>query len=143
MTTKKKTTGHEMSPATTKQEIDVSRGEPTFEGRYFSFAADIVENDEAVTVLADMPGVSAHTLDADLRDNVLTIMEQNNPGPLKKIRKLACGNFTLPLAPFFMGWAAVSQSLKVPARKTSFASGTSSLKSTCFLLLFLAMMISP
>ena len=63
-----------MSPATTKQEIDVSRGEPTFEGRYFSFAADIVENDEAVTVLADMPGVSAHTLDADLRDNVLTIM---------------------------------------------------------------------
>jgi len=70
-TTKK--TGKEMTPAP-KQEIDTSAGEPTFEGRYFSFAADILEDEEAVTVLADMPGVAAEGLNIDLRDHVLTIM---------------------------------------------------------------------
>ena len=65
----------------TKQEIDLSRGEPTFEGRYFSFSADIVESDEAVTVIADLPGASAETLDIDLRDNVLTIAARVEPVP--------------------------------------------------------------
>ena len=48
-----KNTGSEIA-ATQKKDIDVSQGEPTFEGRYFTFAADILENDEAVTVIADM-----------------------------------------------------------------------------------------
>lgn len=61
-----KTLGHEA--------LEMQQPEPTFEGHYFSFSADIVESDEAVTVLADMPGVSADKLDIDLRDNVLTIM---------------------------------------------------------------------
>ncbi|MFH1809443.1 MAG: Hsp20/alpha crystallin family protein [Pseudomonadota bacterium] len=74
MTTTNKTTTQDLTPATTKQEIDRSQGELTFEGRYFGFAADILENEEAVTVIADLPGVSAHTLDVDLRDSVLTIM---------------------------------------------------------------------
>lgn len=69
-TTKKK--GGELA-AKQKQEIDVSMGEPTYEGTYFTFPADIVENDEAVTVIADMPGVAAGSLEIDLRDNVLTI----------------------------------------------------------------------
>jgi HSP20 family protein len=69
----KKTTGQEMAPAK-KQEIDVTRGEPTREGRYFTFAADISENDEAVTVIADLPGVAPDAIDVDVRDNVLTIM---------------------------------------------------------------------
>lgn len=60
--------------APSKREIDISKGEPTFEGRYFSFSADIVEDSEAVTVIADMPGVSPNTLDIDLRDNELTIL---------------------------------------------------------------------
>ena len=59
---------------TNKEELDLSQGEPTFEGRHFSFAADIVETDEAVTVIADLPGVSADKLDIDLRDSVLTII---------------------------------------------------------------------
>jgi len=69
----KKTTGQELAP-TKKQEIDVTRGEPTREGRYFTFAADIVENDEAVTVIADLPGVAPNAIEVDVRDNVLTIM---------------------------------------------------------------------
>lgn len=71
--TTENTTSQELA-TNSKQEIDLSRGEPTHEGRYFSFAADILENEEAVTVLADMPGVSPHTLDIDVRDSVLTIM---------------------------------------------------------------------
>lgn len=70
---KEKTTGQELTTPV-KKEIDVTRGEPTYQGRYFSFAADIVENDEAVTVLADLPGVSPQTLEIDLRDNLLTLM---------------------------------------------------------------------
>jgi len=71
--TTKKTSGQEMAPVK-KQEIDVTRGEPTREGRYFTFAADIVENDEAVTVVADLPGVAPNAIEVDVRDNVLTIM---------------------------------------------------------------------
>ena len=66
---------------TSKQEIDVSHGEPTHEGRYYSFAADIVENDDTVTVVADLPGVSPETLEIDLRDNVLTILGRGEPVP--------------------------------------------------------------
>jgi len=69
----KKTTGQELT-APKKQEIDVTRGEPTREGRYFTFAADIVENDEAVTVIADLPGVAPNAIELDVRDSVLTIM---------------------------------------------------------------------
>jgi ABC-type phosphate/phosphonate transport system substrate-binding protein len=56
-------------------------------------------------------------------DNVLTIMEQNNPGPLKKIRKLACGNFTLPLAPFFIH-KRVPEDQKALYRKLGYAATT-------------------
>lgn len=64
----------ELSKTIKNEGLEISQPEPTFEGRYFSFNADIVENDEEVIVLADMPGVSAEKLDIDLRDNVLTIL---------------------------------------------------------------------
>jgi len=69
----RKNAGQELA-TTPKQEIDVTHGEPTREGRYFTFAADIVESDEAVTVVADLPGVAPAGIDVDVRDNVLTIM---------------------------------------------------------------------
>ena len=72
MTTNKET--HDKHLTTTgKSEIDTSRGEPTYEGRFFSFAADIGETEQTVTVVADLPGVSPETLDIDLRDDLLTI----------------------------------------------------------------------
>jgi len=70
-----------MTTATNKHEIDTSRGEPTFEGRYYNFPADIVEDDNNVTVIADLPGVSAQTLEIDLRDNTLTIFGRVEPVP--------------------------------------------------------------
>ena len=47
--------------------------EPTRPGQVHSPATDIFETDEAITVLADMPGVRADALQIDLRDNVLTL----------------------------------------------------------------------
>jgi HSP20 family protein len=47
--------------------------EQTRPGPVYSPAVDIFENDKAITVLADMPGVKARDLEIDLRENVLTL----------------------------------------------------------------------
>jgi HSP20 family molecular chaperone IbpA len=47
--------------------------EQTRPGAVYSPSVDIFENDNAITVLADMPGVEAKDLKIDLRDSVLTL----------------------------------------------------------------------
>ena len=47
--------------------------EQTRAGPVYSPAVDIFENDNSITVLADMPGVKAQDLKIDLRENVLTL----------------------------------------------------------------------
>jgi HSP20 family protein len=47
--------------------------EQTRTGPVYSPAVDIFENDHAITVLADMPGVKASELEIDLRENILTL----------------------------------------------------------------------
>ena len=47
--------------------------EQTRPGPVFSPSVDIFENDSAITVLADMPGVKAADLKIDLRESVLTL----------------------------------------------------------------------
>jgi HSP20 family molecular chaperone IbpA len=47
--------------------------EQTRPGPVFSPSVDIFENDNAITVLADMPGVKAADLKIDLRESVLTL----------------------------------------------------------------------
>lgn len=47
--------------------------EQTRPGPVYSPAVDIFENDNSITVLADMPGVKAENLKIDLRENVLTL----------------------------------------------------------------------
>lgn len=47
--------------------------EQTRPGAVYSPAVDIFENDNAITVLADMPGVRADDLKIDLRESVLTL----------------------------------------------------------------------
>lgn len=47
--------------------------EQTRPGPVYSPAVDIFENDSAITVLADMPGVKAQDLKIDLRESVLTL----------------------------------------------------------------------
>lgn len=63
-------TAKELEPRP-KQEL--KGAEATRPGRTFAPAVDIFETDEAITVLADMPGVRADGLTVDLRENVLTI----------------------------------------------------------------------
>ena len=47
--------------------------EQTRSGPVYSPAVDIFENDNSITVLADMPGVKAQDLQIDLRESVLTL----------------------------------------------------------------------
>ncbi len=63
-------TAKELEPRP-KQEL--MGAEPNRPGRTFAPAVDIFETDEAITVLADMPGVRADGLSVDLHDDVLTI----------------------------------------------------------------------
>jgi HSP20 family molecular chaperone IbpA len=47
--------------------------EQTRPGPVWSPAVDIFENDDRITVLADLPGVRSQDLTVDLRDSVLTL----------------------------------------------------------------------
>ena len=47
--------------------------EQTRTGPVYSPAVDIFENENTITLLADMPGVKASDLEIDLRENVLTL----------------------------------------------------------------------
>lgn len=55
-----------------KQEV-TAPAEQTLEGLVFTPEVDIFEDEKAITLLADIPGVSPERLNIDLRDNVLTI----------------------------------------------------------------------
>ena len=56
-----------------KKEIDKSAGESTRPGPVFVPAVDILENENEIIVLADMPGVENKNVDVDLREGKLTI----------------------------------------------------------------------
>jgi HSP20 family molecular chaperone IbpA len=47
--------------------------EQTRPGAVYAPSVDIFENDSAITVLADLPGVKAEDLKIDLRESVLTL----------------------------------------------------------------------
>lgn len=55
-----------------KQEVE-HRGETTKKEKYFIPAVDIFESDKEVTVIAEMPGITAQGVDVTLEDDVLTI----------------------------------------------------------------------
>lgn len=61
----------EMQPQEKQQVQSVS--EQTTAGPVFSPAVDIFEDERALTLIADMPGVPKENLTIDLRDDVLTI----------------------------------------------------------------------
>ena len=72
--------------AKAKKEV-ATPAEQTRPGIVFTPAVDIFENETAITVLADMPGVKAGDLNIDLRDHVLTLTGdvQAPEGPDEKI----------------------------------------------------------
>ena len=55
-----------------KQEL-ASPAEQTQSGPVFTPAVDIFETEKGITLLADMPGVSAKDLSIDLKENILTL----------------------------------------------------------------------
>ena len=71
--------------------------EQTRPGAVYMPATDIFENDHAITVLADMPGVKAQDLNIDLRENVLTLTGRvtvaENPNETDVLREYQSGTF--------------------------------------------------
>jgi HSP20 family molecular chaperone IbpA len=71
--------------------------EQTRTGPIYSPAVDIFESENAITVLADMPGVKASDLEIDLRENVLTLTGRvSAPGNVKEsnvLREYRPGTF--------------------------------------------------
>ncbi len=63
----------ENTDMTTRQKEELQTQEGTREGPYFKPAVDIYETDEALTVVADLPGTGVEDIDIDLRDNQLTL----------------------------------------------------------------------
>ena len=61
-----------------KQEV-ASPVEQTQPGLIFTPNVDIFETDQEITLLADMPGVSADKLTIDLKENVLTLSGEIEP----------------------------------------------------------------
>ncbi len=56
-----------------KEEIKKEEGEPTRAGVSYLPLVDIYETDEAITLMADLPGVDKKDLDIDVRDRQLTV----------------------------------------------------------------------
>ena len=61
------------------EKAGVPAPEQTRAGAVYSPSVDIFENDKAITVLADMPGVKAQDLKIDLRESVLTLTGRVTP----------------------------------------------------------------
>jgi HSP20 family protein len=61
-----------------KQEVAASI-EQTRPGAVFVPNVDIFETDKQITLLADLPGVTAENLNIDLRDNILTLSGEVMP----------------------------------------------------------------
>lgn len=64
-----------------KKEL-TSPAEQTQTGAVFTPNVDIFETDQEITLLADLPGVTADNLTIDLRENTLTLV--GDVAPLKK-----------------------------------------------------------
>ena len=69
----KRTSSEEKSELQVHQKEELQNGEGTREGVYFKPNVDIFENDEALMVVADLPGTDAENVEIDLRDNLLTL----------------------------------------------------------------------
>lgn len=59
-----------------KKEVE-HKGETTKHEKYFIPAVDIFESEDDVTVIAEMPGVTADEIEVTLEDDVLTLRGRN------------------------------------------------------------------
>jgi len=56
-----------------KKTIEPAAGEPTRQGIMYTPQVDIVEDPEAITVYADLPGVRRENLTIDVREGILSL----------------------------------------------------------------------
>ena len=80
-----------------KEAIKKEDGEPTREGVYYTPAVDIFETEEAITLLAELPGVSKEALDIDVEDRQLTItagVKEDEAGLQPLYTEYGIGGFT-------------------------------------------------
>lgn len=61
---------HEISP---KEKQELTEKTPTYNGRYYVPEVDIFEDETALQLWADLPGVNEQNVDVELRDDELTI----------------------------------------------------------------------
>jgi HSP20 family molecular chaperone IbpA len=82
---------------TVQQDETGTAVEQTRPGPVYVPAVDIFEQDERITLLADMPGVEAGDLRIDLHDNVLTmtgdVADPEVEGEADVFREYRCGRF--------------------------------------------------
>jgi len=64
------------------------RGETTKPEKQFIPAVDIFENNEQVTIIAEMPGVPLESINVNLEDDLLTITGDRQPEELQEARPL-------------------------------------------------------
>jgi len=64
-----------------KKSIEQAQGELTHEGAVFMPQVDIVENADAITLRADLPGVKKENVQIDVNEGVLTLMARVTPLP--------------------------------------------------------------
>lgn len=80
-----------------KKALEEGAKESTRPGRVFVPAVDILENEEEIIVLADLPGVTSKNVDIDLRESVLTIEGRISPVEGEKevivYREFDCGDY--------------------------------------------------
>lgn len=80
-----------------REKKDVSTPEQTKPGLLFTPAVDIFENDQELTVVADLPGVKPQNLEIDLRKDTLSIIgdveSPEGPGETDHIREFRTGRF--------------------------------------------------
>lgn len=65
-------------------------GEHTRNRRVFVPSADVYETQEAIVVLADMPGVNENSIDITLEKNVLTLNGFTSPTVEQNMRLIYC-----------------------------------------------------
>jgi len=80
-----------------KKTLEKSEGEPTREGVMYVPYVNIIEDNESITLKADVPGATKDGIDIDVREGVLTLTATVEPPPqrLRPVyREYEVGGFT-------------------------------------------------
>ena len=64
-----------------REKRELQHQEATRAGVYFEPSVDIYETEDALTLVADVPGTTVEDVDIDLRDSVLTLSARSGPTP--------------------------------------------------------------